>query len=136
MRARCRAGLQRLLGSAMFLYNSGEGNGTVNRRAPAETASDPQDAPPADDDRMIYAKLFTRFTGVTFYVAEGEQRDSEYLFWGMLIAPQFKFLHVIQHVCKKYACCLHDQDGEPQPSSIAGGKGTVFSRHLAKAPML
>jgi hypothetical protein len=46
----------------------------------------------ADEDRsMIYAKFFTARSGVTFYVAEGEQRSSNYLFWGLLIAPQFKF---------------------------------------------
>jgi hypothetical protein len=39
---------------------------------------------------MIYAKLFT-YSGVAFYVAEGEQRDEDYLLWGLLIAPQFKF---------------------------------------------
>ena len=40
---------------------------------------------------MIYARLFTEHTGVSFYVAEGEHQDSEYLVWGLLIAPQFKF---------------------------------------------
>ena len=40
---------------------------------------------------MIYAKLYTRFTGVAFYVAEGEQRGVDYMLWGMLVAPQFKF---------------------------------------------
>jgi hypothetical protein len=39
---------------------------------------------------MIYAKLFT-FSGVAFYVAEGEQRGADYLLWGWLIAPQFRF---------------------------------------------
>ena len=39
----------------------------------------------------IYCKLFTRRTGVTFYVAEGEQRGADYLLWGLLIAPPFKF---------------------------------------------
>lgn len=47
---------------------------------------------PADDGhRMIYARFFTRHTGVTFYVAEGEQRNPDYLLWGLVIAPQFKF---------------------------------------------
>ena len=47
---------------------------------------------PADEDRrMIYAKFFTPHSGVAFYVAEGEQRDSDCLLWGLLIAPQFKF---------------------------------------------
>jgi hypothetical protein len=40
---------------------------------------------------MIYAKLFTRYSGVIFYVAEGEKSNSDYLLWGLLIAPQFKF---------------------------------------------
>jgi hypothetical protein len=40
---------------------------------------------------MIYAKFYTLHSGVTFYVAEGEQRDLDYLFWGLLIVPQFKF---------------------------------------------
>ena len=45
----------------------------------------------AEDQCMIYAKLFTPHSGVAFYVAEGEQRNSDYLLWGLLIAPQFKF---------------------------------------------
>jgi len=45
---------------------------------------------PDDGQCMIYAKLFT-YSGAAFYVAEGEQRDEDYLLWGMLIAPQFKF---------------------------------------------
>ena len=40
---------------------------------------------------MIYAKLHTRSTGVAFYVAEGEQRGCNYVLWGFLIAPEFKF---------------------------------------------
>ena len=44
-----------------------------------------------DAQYMIYAKFFTPTSGVTFYVAEGEQQQSDYLFWGLLIAPQFKF---------------------------------------------
>jgi len=39
---------------------------------------------------MIYAKLFT-YSGVTFYVAEGEERGADYMLWGLLVAPQFKF---------------------------------------------
>jgi len=47
---------------------------------------------PADENRrMIYAKFFTPHSGVAFFVAEGEQRNSDYLLWGLLIAPQFKF---------------------------------------------
>jgi hypothetical protein len=47
---------------------------------------------PADEDRcMIYARFFTLRTGVAFYVAEGEARQSDYLFWGLVTAPQFKF---------------------------------------------
>src|SRR5262245_50067536 len=46
---------------------------------------------PADDDQcMIYAKLFTPHTGVTFYVAEGEHRSVDYVVWGLIVAPQFK----------------------------------------------
>ena len=39
---------------------------------------------------IIYAKLFT-YSGVAFYVAEGEQQGADYLLWGLLVAPQFKF---------------------------------------------
>ena len=41
--------------------------------------------------RMIYARFFTQNTGVSFYVAEGEQRNADYLLWGLLIAPRYKF---------------------------------------------
>jgi hypothetical protein len=47
--------------------------------------------PAAEDHCIIYAKFFAPKSGVTFYVAEGESRKSDYLFWGLLIAPQFKF---------------------------------------------
>ena len=47
--------------------------------------------PVADDQCMIFAKLFTPTSGVTFYVAEGQPRGSDYLLWGLLIAPEFKF---------------------------------------------
>src|SRR5947207_473776 len=40
---------------------------------------------------IIYAKFLTSRGEVVFYVAEGEQRNSDYLLWGMLIAPQLKF---------------------------------------------
>ena len=40
---------------------------------------------------IIYAKFVTLHSGVTFYVAEGEPRELDYLFWGLLIVPQFKF---------------------------------------------
>src|SRR5437762_9502009 len=47
---------------------------------------------PADDGLcMIYARFLTSSFDVTFYVAEGELRNSDYVFWGLLIAPQFKF---------------------------------------------
>ena len=47
---------------------------------------------PADENQyMIYAKFFTPHSGVTFYVAEGEQRQADYVFWGLLIAPRFTF---------------------------------------------
>jgi hypothetical protein len=47
---------------------------------------------PADEGQcMIYAKLFTPNTGVTFYVAEGEHRNADYVVWGLIIAPEFKF---------------------------------------------
>src|SRR6476646_4939460 len=47
---------------------------------------------PFDDHRcMIYARLYTPHSGVSFYVAEGEQRQGDYLLWGFLITPQFKF---------------------------------------------
>jgi hypothetical protein len=45
---------------------------------------------PDEGQCIIYAKLFT-YSGVAFYVAEGEQRGEAYLLWGLLIAPQFKF---------------------------------------------
>jgi hypothetical protein len=35
--------------------------------------------------------LFTPHTGVSFYVAEGEHRNADYLVWGLIVAPQFKF---------------------------------------------
>ena len=47
--------------------------------------------PIEEEQCMIYGKFFTPRSGVTFYVAEGEQRNSEYVLWGLLIAPQFKF---------------------------------------------
>ena len=40
---------------------------------------------------MIYARLFTQRSGVSFYVAEGEQRNTGYLVWGLLITPERKF---------------------------------------------
>ena len=47
---------------------------------------------PAEDEYcMIYAKLFTPTSGLTFYVAEGEQQRPDFVLWGLLIAPQFKF---------------------------------------------
>ena len=47
---------------------------------------------PADDEqRMIFAKVFAPKSGVAFYVAEGEPRNLDYMFWGLLITPQFKF---------------------------------------------
>jgi hypothetical protein len=39
----------------------------------------------------IYAKFFTPNSGVSFYVAEGEQRAADYVFWGLVIAPHLKF---------------------------------------------
>ena len=46
----------------------------------------------ADDERrMVFAKFFARRTDVSFYVAEGEQRHADYVLWGLLIAPQYKF---------------------------------------------
>src|SRR5262245_10456521 len=45
---------------------------------------------------MIYAKLYTKSTGVAFYVAEGGQRGHDYVVWGMLVAPQFKFASKFQ----------------------------------------
>jgi hypothetical protein len=47
---------------------------------------------PAEDEYcMIYAKLFTPTSGVTFYVAEGEQQNQDFVVWGLVIAPLFKF---------------------------------------------
>jgi hypothetical protein len=47
---------------------------------------------PTDENQyVIYAKFFTPHSGVTFYVAEGEERKSDYLFWGFLIVPRFRF---------------------------------------------
>ena len=43
------------------------------------------------DQCMIHAKFLTPHSGVTFYVAEGEQRAADYLFWGLLTAPRFRF---------------------------------------------
>lgn len=40
---------------------------------------------------MIYARLFAPRSGVSFYVAEGEQRGVDYVLWGFVVAPQFKF---------------------------------------------
>ena len=46
----------------------------------------------ADEEScMIHARFFTANSGVVLYVAEGEQRELDYLFWGLLIIPQFKF---------------------------------------------
>ena len=45
----------------------------------------------AEDSCMIHARFFTANTGVVFYVAEGEPRESDYLFWGLLIVPRFNF---------------------------------------------
>jgi hypothetical protein len=44
-----------------------------------------------EDSRMIHARFFTANSGVVFYVAEGEPRELDYMFWGLLIVPQFKF---------------------------------------------
>ena len=46
---------------------------------------------PDEDSRMIHARFFTPNSGVVFYVAEGEPRGSDYLFWGLLVVPQFRF---------------------------------------------
>ena len=35
--------------------------------------------PAAEGQCMIYARLFTQRSGVSFYVAEGEQRNTDYL---------------------------------------------------------
>ena len=46
----------------------------------------------ADEDLcMIYARFFTPHSGVSFYVAEGEQRQADHVLWGFLVTPQFKF---------------------------------------------
>ena len=47
--------------------------------------------PTRDEQCVVYAKFFTPTSQVTFYVSEGEPRDSDYIFWGLLITPQFKF---------------------------------------------
>ena len=44
-----------------------------------------------EDSRMIHARFFTANSGVVFYVAEGEPREWDYLFWGLLIVPWFNF---------------------------------------------
>ena len=41
---------------------------------------------------MIYARFFTINSGVTFYVAEGEQGKADYLFWGLLVTPSLRSL--------------------------------------------
>src|SRR4051812_454348 len=41
--------------------------------------------PAGEDQCMIYAKFLTGSSKVVFYVAEGEVRNSDYLFWGLLI---------------------------------------------------
>ena len=47
---------------------------------------------PSDEEHyVIYARFFTPTSGVVFYVAEGEQQTSDYVFWGFLLAPQFAF---------------------------------------------
>jgi hypothetical protein len=47
---------------------------------------------PAEEEYcMIYARLFTPTSDVTFYVAEGEQQNPDFVLWGLLIAPRFKF---------------------------------------------
>ena len=46
----------------------------------------------ADEDLCtIYARFFTAHSGVIFYVAEGEQRQADYVFWGFLVTPQYNF---------------------------------------------
>ena len=46
----------------------------------------------ADEDFcMISVKFFTPHSGVSFYVAEGEQRHSDYVLWGFLVTPQLTF---------------------------------------------
>jgi hypothetical protein len=74
-------------------------------------------------DYMIYAKLYTRFTGVSFYVAEGEPQDNDYLLWGFLIAPQFKFPSKFEISMGRLATsdwlgkepCQRDENFKPAP---------------------
>jgi hypothetical protein len=79
---------------------------------------------PSDENQcMIYAKFFTPHSGVTFYVAEGEQRHSDYLLWGLLIAPQYKFPSKFQISLQRLHTrdwlgqepCLRDETFQPTP---------------------
>jgi len=79
--------------------------------------------PSNEDQCMIYAKFFTPHSNVTFYVAEGEQRRSDYLLWGLLIAPQFKFPSKFQISLRRLQttdwvgqeACLRDETFKPAP---------------------
>jgi hypothetical protein len=70
---------------------------------------------------MIYAKLYTRRSGVSFYVAEGEQHGQDFLLWGMLVAPQFKFPSKFQITVARLRTsdwlgkepCWRDEDFKP-----------------------
>ena len=81
----------------------------------------------AEGQYKIYAKLFTRNTGVIFYIAEGEQRGADYLLWGLLIAPQFKFPSRFQLSMGRLQTsdwlgqepCERDESFQPAPWDIA-----------------
>jgi hypothetical protein len=77
---------------------------------------------PVDEAQcMIYAKLYTKFTGVTFYVAEGEQRGQDYMLWGFLVAPEFNFPSKFQITAGRLSTsdwlgkepCLRDENFKP-----------------------
>ena len=79
--------------------------------------------PIEDEQCMIYAKVFAPGSGVTFYIAEGEQHNSDYLVWGLLIAPNFKFPVRFQMTVGRLQTsdwlgqepCKRDTDFQPAP---------------------
>jgi hypothetical protein len=74
-----------------------------------------------EDQRMIYGRFFTRRSGVSFYVAEGEPRQPDYLLWGFLLTPQYKFplrfqITVARLQTKDWVgmeCCERDENFQP-----------------------
>jgi len=100
--------------------------------------------PVADDQCMIFAKLFTPTSGVTFYVAEGEPRGSDFLLWGLMIAPEFKIPLRFQMTVGRLQTkdwlgkepCQRDQDFQPTRWGAVERDIPNLRRPLAGSPPL